>query len=56
MTALNETLKTLELLPPKNKILDFAGTWKDMNDNDFNEFIENVYERRKESFRTRRQM
>ena len=82
MTALNETFKTIELLPPevrqevldyveflaqkylgkqcpatvstKSKILDFAGAWKDMPEDDFDSLVNDVYERRKGAFKNRR--
>ena len=37
----------------KNEILSFAGAWKDMNENDFQNFINDVYERREKSFKRR---
>jgi hypothetical protein len=37
----------------KNEILNFAGAWRDMNENDFQDFINDVYERREKSFKRR---
>jgi hypothetical protein len=37
----------------KEKILKLAGAWKDMNESDFQSFINDIYERREKSF-TRR--
>ena len=39
----------------KNEILNFAGSWKDMSETDFQGFISDVYERRKESTTRRRE-
>jgi hypothetical protein len=39
---------------PGKKILDYAGSWKEMGENEFQGFIHDVYERREKSS-TRRQ-
>ena len=38
----------------KERILNFAGIWKDMDEGDYQNFINEVYERRERAF-TRRQ-
>ena len=38
----------------KDDILKFAGAWKDMDDKDYEEFIQDIYQRRKLSFDSRR--
>lgn len=40
--------------PAKRKLLKFAGTWKDMDEEDYNNFISEVYERRQRAFAQRR--
>lgn len=40
----------------RNRILSFAGAWKDMDEKDFQGFISDVYKRRKISFKERREM
>ncbi|NIM12450.1 MAG: DUF2281 domain-containing protein [Candidatus Aminicenantes bacterium] len=40
----------------KEEILNFAGTWKDMNESDFQSLIREIYERRKKSFTKRRKI
>lgn len=37
----------------KNKIMSFAGAWKDLSDNDFQDLIDDVYQRREKSFSRR---
>ena len=37
-----------------NKILKLAGSWKDMPEEDFNEFLEDVVTRRKNAFSLRK--
>ncbi len=34
----------------KRKLLNFAGTWKDMDEEDYQNFISEVYERRQRAF------
>jgi hypothetical protein len=36
------------------KILQLAGSWKDLTDDEYNEFIENIMNRRKGAFNSRR--
>lgn len=38
------------------KILSFAGSWKDMSENDFQSLTEEIYERREKMFSRRRKM
>jgi hypothetical protein len=38
---------------PKERILQLAGAWKDMHENDFQDFISGIYERREKSFKRR---
>jgi len=38
------------------RILSFAGSWKDMNENDFQGLENEIYERREKSFSRRREM
>jgi hypothetical protein len=37
----------------KSKLLKFAGSWKDMNNNDFDNFIDDLKKRRKSNRRSR---
>ena len=59
MTAINETFK---LLPPEAKqevakeILRFSGSWKDMDESDFESLICDIFERREKSFIRRRNL
>jgi hypothetical protein len=48
--------KQTKINSAKKKILNLAGAWKDMNDNDFQTFINDVYERREKSFTRRRNL
>lgn len=39
----------------REKILKFAGAWKDMREEDYKGFIDDIYDRRKRSFSRRRE-
>jgi hypothetical protein len=41
---------------PKKEILSFAGSWKDLDENDFQSLISDIYERREKSFTRRRNL
>ena len=41
--------------PPTNKFMEFAGAWEDMPDEEFNDFLEEIRQRRKEAFVNRRE-
>lgn len=43
----SKILKAVEKKNSKNKILSFAGKWKDMDDDIFDDFIKNIGNRRK---------
>ena len=36
-----------------SNILSFSGSWKDMNDKDFNEYLSDISQRRSEAFSSR---
>ncbi len=40
----------------KEVILNFAGAWKDMNEKDYQDLINEVYERRQKLFKGRRKL
>ena len=48
--------KRVNTTSPKERILSFAGAWKDMNEEDFQNFIDEVYERRERSFARRKEI
>ena len=41
------------LSPSAHRILDFAGSWNDMSDEDFDEFLKDIRARREASFSMR---
>jgi hypothetical protein len=48
--------KQPKIVSSKEKILKFAGVWKDMDESDFQGFFSDVYERRKNTFKKRRKI
>lgn len=40
--------------PPGKKILDYAGAWEDMEESEYQGFINDIYQRRENSGRSRR--
>jgi hypothetical protein len=48
--------KKPKIVSSKEKILNFAGVWKDMDENDFQDFLSDVYGRREKSFKRRRKI
>ena len=49
-------VKTKSSLTKRERILALAGSWKDWDDEDFNNFIKEIYDRRSKSFGRKRRI
>lgn len=48
--------KRIKRTTQKERILNFAGVWKDMDEDDFQNLVNEVYERRQRAFTRRREI
>jgi len=48
--------KHIKQTTQKERILNFAGVWKDMDEDDFQNLVNEVYERRERAFTRRREI